>query len=385
MRIISKNLISKIRIVCKKKIIPLHNPVFDDNDIVSLQKCIKSTFVSTSGKNIHLFEKKIKNFTKAKHAIAVVNGTSALFLICKSLGIDSKHEVLVPSMTFVGTVNAISYCGATPHFVDVNSQDMGIDFKKLDVYLSKIVKINKNYCINIKTKKIIKFIMPVHLFGHPCNISECIELAKKYKLNIIEDAAEALGSYYKNRHVGTFGVASALSFNGNKIITTGGGGAIITNSKKIADHARHISSTAKISGKNLESSHDMVGYNFRLPNLNATLGCSQMRKLEIFIKNKRRLFEKYKTVFENNKFFEIFEENNFCKSNYWLQILLLNKKYYRRKNQIILDLKKKGIEVRAVWKLIHTLKPYKMMPKMNLSTSIDLQKRILNIPSGADL
>jgi perosamine synthetase len=385
MHLITKDLYSKINNISKKKIIPLHNPVFDKKEMISLQNCIKSTFVSTSGKDIDLFEEKIKNFTKAKYSIAVVNGTSALFLICKTLGINSNHEVLVPSMTFIGTVNAISYCGATPHFVDSTYADMGIDFKKLDLYLSKIVQIKKNHSINKKTKKIIKFIMPVHLFGHPCNISDCLNLSKKYKLTIIEDAAEALGSYYKNMHVGTFGIAAAFSFNGNKIITTGGGGAIITNSKKIADFVRHISSTAKVKNKNLELSHDMIGYNFKLPNLNAALGCAQIDKINRFIKNKRDLFRRYKKIFKNNKFFEIFEENKISRSNYWLQALLLKKKYSHHKKQIIYEMLKKGIEVRPVWQLIHTLKPYTKTPKMNLSNSIDLQKRILTIPSSPDL
>jgi perosamine synthetase len=226
--------------------------------------------------------------------------------------------------------------------------------------------------------------MPVHLFGHPCKIVECINLAKKYKLTIIEDSAEGLGSCYKNKHIGTFGLVGVLSFNGNKIITTGGGGVVITNSKNIADQVRHLSTVAKIKNKQ-ELTHDLIGYNYRMPNLNASLGCAQIKKLKTFIKNKRLLFNKYQKLFVNNIYFEIFKEKIYCKSNYWLQTIILKKKYSKYKNNIIKDLNNKRIEVRPVWKLIHTLKPYKKMPKMNLANSINLYKRIINIPSSANL
>lgn len=384
MHIISKYLYTNIKKVSKKSFLPLHQPIFNKIEERFLTQCIRSSFVSSIGKNIFLFEKKLREITKSKHAVAVINGTSALFLACKAAKIDRDHEVLVPSMTFIGTVNAISYCNATPHFVDVESENLGIDFKKLDCYLSEILKIKKNYSINKKTNKIVKFIIPVHLFGHPCNIIECINLAKKYKLTIIEDAAEGLGSYYKKKHLGTFGLAGVLSFNGNKIITTGGGGAIITNSKKLADSVRHLSTTAKTKN-NLEFAHDLVGYNYRMPNLNASLGCAQLKKLKFFIRNKRKLFNKYHKMFHNNEYFEILKEKLFCKSNYWLQTLILNKKYLKYKNTIIKDLNNKKIQLRPVWKLIHTLKPYKKMPKMNLANSQDLYKRIINIPSSANL
>ena len=384
MHIISKYLYTNIKKISKKNFLPLHQPIFNKIEERFLTQCIRSSFVSSTGKNIFLFEKKLREITKSKHAVAVINGTSALFLACKAAKVDKDHEVLVPSMTFVGTVNAISYFNATPHFVDIEPQNLGIDFKKLDYYLSEILKIKKNYSINKKTNKIVKFIIPVHLFGHPCKITECINLAKKYKLTIIEDAAEGLGSYYKKKHLGTFGLAGVLSFNGNKIITTGGGGAIITNSKKMADNARHLSTTAKIKNK-LEFAHDLIGYNYRMPNLNATLGCAQIKKLKFFVKNKRELFNKYHKIFKNSKYFQLFREKLHCESNYWLQTLILKKKYSKYKNNIINDLNRKKIEIRPVWKLIHTLKPYKKMPKMNLANSIDLYKRIINIPSSANL
>jgi len=381
---ISKYLYSKIRKLSRKSVVPLHEPIFSKDEKTFLNRCIESSYVSSAGKNIFLFEKKIKEITKSKYAVAVVNGTSALFLACKALKINKDHEVLVPSMTFIGTINAISYCDAKPHFVDVESENLGIDFKKLDNYLSKILYIKKNYSINKKTKKIIKFIIPVHLFGHPCKIKECVDLAKKYKLTIIEDAAEALGSYYKKKHVGTFGLVGIISFNGNKIITTGGGGVIITNSKKLAESIRHLSTTAKTKNK-LQLSHDLIGYNYRMPNLNASLGCAQLKKLNFFLKRKRVLVKKYSQIFKNNRYFEIFYEKKFCKSNYWLQTIILRKKYSLYKNNVITDLNKKKIQVRPVWKLIHSLKPYNKMPKMNLDNSKRLYKSIINIPSSANL
>jgi len=384
MNFISKYLISSIKKLSKKKIIPLHEPIFDKNTISYLSKCVHTSFVSTIGRNITLFENKIKKITGAKHCIAVVNGTSALFLACKVLKVDSNHEVLVPSMTFVGTVNAISYCNAIPHFVDIDEKNLGVDFKKLDLYLSKILNVKKNYSINKKTNRIVKFIIPVHLFGHPCNMDDCIYVAKKYKLTIIEDAAESLGSFYKKRHVGTFGLAGIISFNGNKIITTGGGGAVLTNSKKLANKIYHLSTTAKIKSK-FELSHDQIGYNFRLPNLNASLGCSQLKKFKFFVKNKRKLFKKYNNLFNNNPYFYLLKENFFCESNYWLQTIILKNNFFKYKNLIISEIKNHGIQVRPAWKLIHTLTPYKNSPRMDLSQSKNIYKRIINIPSSANL
>ena len=227
----------------------LHEPLFVGNEIKYIKDTIKKNFVSTSGEYVIKFENKIKNYTKAKYAIAVINGTQALYVALKALGVKKDQEILVPALTFVGTVNAISYTGAEPHFVDSNIKDLGIDCKKLEIYLNKIGKIKNNKCINRKTGKIISGIMPVHIFGHPGDIENIIRLSRKFKLKIIEDAAEALGSFYKKKHLGTFGDVGCISFNGNKIITTGGGGAIVTNQKKLAEKIKHLVSTAKVPHK----------------------------------------------------------------------------------------------------------------------------------------
>ena len=362
----------------------LHEPLFVGNEIKYIKDTIKKNFVSTSGEYVIKFENKIKNYTKAKYAIAVINGTQALYVALKALGVKKDQEILVPALTFVGTVNAISYTGAEPHFVDSNIKDLGIDCKKLEIYLNKIGKIKNNKCINRKTGKIISGIMPVHIFGHPCDIENIIRLSRKFKLKIIEDAAEALGSFYKKKHLGTFGDVGCISFNGNKIITTGGGGAIVTNQKKLAEKIKHLVSTAKVPHK-WEYIHDDIGYNFKMPSLNAALGLAQIEKINFFLKAKRKLFKKYFNSFNKIEGANIFRENVNSKSNYWLQTLILKKKYKNLKNKLLNYCYKKKIYLRPVWKLISSLKPYKKKQKMNLSGAKAIEDQVINLPSSQSL
>ena len=362
----------------------LHEPLFVGNEIKYIKDTIKKNFVSTSGEYVIKFENKIKNYTKAKYAIAVINGTQALYVALKALGVKKDQEILVPALTFVGTVNAISYTGAEPHFVDSNIKDLGIDCKKLEIYLNKIGKIKNNKCINRKTGKIISGIMPVHIFGHPGDIENIIRLSRKFKLKIIEDAAEALGSFYKKKHLGTFGDVGCISFNGNKIITTGGGGAIVTNQKKLAEKIKHLVSTAKVPHK-WEYIHDDIGYNFKMPSLNAALGLAQIEKINFFLKAKRKLFKKYFNSFNKIEGANIFRENVNSKSNYWLQTLILEKKYKNLKNKLLNYCYKKKIYLRPVWKLISSLKPYKKKQKMNLSGAKAIEDQVINLPSSQSL
>lgn len=276
----------------------LHEPLFIGNEINYLKKTIKKNFVSTTGEYVKKFERYLENITKAKFAIAVVNGTEALHITLKVCGVKNGDEILVPALTFVGTVNAIVHSGGEPHFIDSNIETLGIDFLKLNNYLNKIAIFSNGLTINKFTKKIIRGIVPVHIFGHPCKIDEINKVAKKFNLIVIEDAAEALGSFYKNKHLGTFGVAGCLSFNGNKIITTGGGGAVITNNRNIAKLIKHLTTTAKVNHQ-WEFIHDKVGYNLRMPNLNAALGLAQIENLSKFTKAKRILYKKYKKIFDN--------------------------------------------------------------------------------------
>jgi len=374
-------IVKSIRKVVGKGKHQLHEPLFCGNEIKYLKKTILTNSVSTIGNYVKEFEEKIKKITKSKFAIAVVNGTAALHISLKISGVKNNDEVLVPALTFVGTANAIVYCGGIPHFVDSEINTMGIDTQKLEKYLNEIVIFKKNLAINRFTKRVIRAIVPVHIFGHPCKIDEIMKIAKKFNLIVMEDAAEALGSYYKKKHLGTFGLAGCLSFNGNKIVTTGGGGAVITNNKVFAEKIRHFSTTAKLVHK-WEYIHDQIGYNFRMPNLNAALGLAQLENLNFFIKNKRVLYKKYYGIFKNNNNISIFREVKNAKSNYWLQILILKKNNFKFKNQILDKAFKSGIYLRPAWRLISDLKPYKFNPKMNLNGSQDIYKRIINIPSN---
>ena len=362
----------------------LHEPMFKGNEIKYLKNTIKSTFVSSTGPYINLFEKKLKKITKSKYVVAVINGTEALHISLISLGIKKGDEILVPSLTFIGTVNAISYCGADPHFIDSEISSLGIDANKLEKYLENNTKIIGDKCINIKTKKTIRAIIPVHIFGHICKIDEVLKIAKRHNLWVIEDAAEALGSYYKKKHAGTFGDIGCLSFNGNKIITTGGGGAILTNNKNTEKKIRHLITTAKKKHK-WEFDHDQIGYNFRMPNINAALGLAQLEKLQLFLNAKKKLFFKYKKSFKKLLGLKLYENNKLSDSNYWLQTVILDKKNSKYKNKIIQLAHKKQIFLRPAWKLISNLKPYRKKPKMNLDGAKDIYNRSINLPSSQNL
>ncbi len=362
----------------------LHEPSFSNKEIEYVKQTIKNNFVSSAGIHVDRFEKKIKKFTKSKYAVAVVNGTQALFISMVALGIKKKQEVLVPAFTFVGTVNAISYTGAEPHFIDSNIKDLGIDCKKLEIYLNKISKIRKNKCINKKTGRIISAIVPVHIFGHSCDIKNIKRIAKKFKLKIIEDAAEAVGSFYEKKHLGTFGDVGCLSFNGNKIITTGGGGAIITDKKEIAIKIKHLANTAKVNHR-WEYIHDDVGFNFRMPSINASLGLAQIAKMSFFLKAKRKLFNRYSKNFDNLSGAYIFSEGKNMRSNYWLQSLIFEKKYKYLKNNLLNYCHKRKLFLRPTWKLISTLKPYMKKQKMDLTGAKDIADRVINLPSSQSL
>lgn len=359
----------------------LHEPLFNNKEVKVVSKNVKTSFVSSAGKTTIEFEKKIKDFTKAKYCIAMTSGTSALQVSLLSSGVNPNDEVLVPALTFVGTANSISHCGAIPHFVDSCINDFGIDVIKLKYYLKKNFLIKKNKLINKKTKRVVKAIIPVHIFGHACSIFEINKLAKKYRLKVIEDAAEGLGSFYYGKHLGTFSSFGCLSFNGNKIITTGGGGAILTNNKKDYIHAKHLATTAKVPHK-YKYIHDKVGYNYRMPSLNAALGIAQMNKIRQFIKAKRNLFLCYKKSFSKLNYVKIFEENNNSISNYWLQTAILDRKKSKYKKAIIEYCISKGLYVRPSWTLLSKLKPYMKCPKMDLKGAKDIEKRIINLPSS---
>ncbi len=362
----------------------LHEPKFDQLEKKLLNQCIDSSFVSSVGEYVNIFEKMLEEFTGCKRAIALVNGTSALHLALKVLGIKPNEEIICPSLTFVATANAISYLKAKPHFVDINESTLGIDPIALEIWLDQIIIEKNGRSINKNTGRIISAIIPMHTFGHPVEISSILDIAKRFKLKVIEDAAESLGSFYKDKHTGTFGKASILSFNGNKIITTGGGGALLTNDEKIADFAKHISTTAKVKHQ-WKFIHDQIGFNYRLPNLNAALGCAQMKKLPLFIKSKRNLYLKYSEVFKSIEGISLFCEPQNSRSNYWLQTLILEKKYQNELKNILSYTNKLGIMTRPAWELLNHLDMYKDCPRAPLPIAESLSKRIINIPSSSYL
>ena len=383
-RAISGEIITAIRKVVGMYSTNLHEPVFEGNEWHYLKDCLDSGFVSSVGQYVEKFEQKIADFTGSKYAIALVNGTSALHLAMIVGGVKSGDEVIMPSLTFVATANAVSYTGAIPHFVDVNQLDLGIDAVKLRQYLNEITVIKNGNCLNRKTGRIIRALLPMHVFGHPCNILELLAIADEFHLTVIEDAAESLGSFYNEKHTGTFGKIGIISFNGNKTITTGGGGVILTDDREIAYQAKYLSTTAK-QPHAFSYMHTDIGFNYRMPNLNAALGCAQLEKLPYFLNSKRRLFNLYFDAFFKVENVLLFQEPIHCRSNYWLQTLLLDEELVPYHEDIIISCIKSGINVRPVWTPLHLLPIFADSPAASLPVTINLAKRLINIPSSAGI
>jgi perosamine synthetase len=378
---IHRIILGGIKKVVKKKSKKLHEPLLVKNEKKYLSKCIETNYVSYKGKFVEKFEKKLIKYTKSKYAVAVINGTSALHIILKIFKINSLHEVILPTLSFVAVANAIKYCNATPNFVDSEISTLGLDPIKLKKYLIKNTVIKNKQCINKKTGKIIKALIAVHVFGMPCKILELKKICKEFHLLLIEDAAEAIGSFYKGKHLGLFGDASILSFNGNKTITTGGGGAILTNNRNFANIAKHLTTTAKMKHK-WEYIHDKIAYNYRMPNINAAVGCAQLENIDRIIKAKRRNFLSYKKIFKSEKNFFLLSESINSKVNYWLITIILKKPDFKTRNSILRYINSKGYEARPIWRPLHKLSIFKGAPRDNLSTSEKIYKSTLNIPSS---
>ncbi len=380
---IVNDIIKSIRSVIGENSVALHEPHFAGNEWAYVKECLDTGWVSSVGKYVDLFEHKLAEFTGVKRAIAVVNGTAALQICLKLAGVSDHDEVLVPSLSFVATANAVHYCNAIPHFVDSEYETLGLDAKKLDGYLAEISSVNQKRCINNITGRQIKAVVPMHTFGHPVNLDAIVEVCNKYHLVLIEDAAESLGSYYKDKHTGQHGLLSALSFNGNKIMTTGGGGAILTNDESLANYAKHLTTTAKKPHK-WAFVHDYIGYNYRLPNINAALGCAQLEQLPTFLEKKRELAIRYESAFKTVPNISFVKEPNMTKSNYWLNALLLDSK--ESLEPVLEATNKAGIMTRPAWNLLHSLpinRDCPLMPDMQVSN--DLASRLINIPSSVGL
>jgi aminotransferase in exopolysaccharide biosynthesis len=361
--------------------IPLHEPRFTGNEKKYLNDCIDSTFVSSVGKYVDTFEKEFAKTVGSKYAIATVNGTAALHISLILAGVKKDDEVITQPLTFIATCNSIGYIGAKPIFIDVDLDTIGLSPNSLKNFLEANCEAIENKCINKTTGKIIKACVPMHTFGHPCKINEIKEICDNWNIALVEDAAESLGSYYKDKHTGTFGKVGAFSFNGNKIITSGGGGVIVTDDETLAKRAKHITTTAKIPHP-YEYSHDEIGYNYRMPNLNAALLVAQLEQLNKFLKLKRDLSIEYKKFFLSHKI-KFIEEPKDTKSNYWLQAILLDNADQR--NEFLDFTNKNGVMTRPIWKLMNELEIFKNYQKTDLKNATYLEQRVVNIPSSVIL
>lgn len=379
-----EQIVSAIRAVVGYGPVKLHEPSFAGNEWLYLKECIDSNFVSSVGKFVDRFELDLARFTGAKHAVAVVNGTAALHIALKLAGVQADDEVLIPALTFVATANAVTYCAATPHFVDSEARTLGVDAAKLREYLESHTEQRAGQCVNRDTGRVIRALVPMHTFGHPVDVKGMLSLARDFNLALVEDAAESLGSTYHGQHTGTFGLLGTLSFNGNKTITTGGGGAILTNDATIASHAKHLTTTAKLPHA-WEYRHDEIGYNYRLPNLNAALGCAQLEQLPAMLKAKRELFQRYQTAFAPIQGVELMTEPALCQSNYWLQTLLLDEEQADQRDQVLATTNAANYMTRPAWILMHELAPFKNCPRMDLTIAQSLARRLINIPSSSSL
>jgi len=361
--------------------IPLHEPRFVGNEKAYLNECIDSTFVSSVGEFVDRLEQDVAAYTGAKFAVAAVNGTAALHIALVLANVESGDEVITQPLTFIATCNAINYCCAKPIFVDVDKETLGMSPDALRAFLEENTEVIGGQCINRHSGKVIKACVPMHTFGHPCRIDEIKEICDKFQIVLVEDAAESLGSYYKGKHTGTFGQLGAISFNGNKIITSGGGGCIITNDEELAKKAKYITTTAKVPHK-WAFTHDMIGYNYRMPNLNAALLVAQLENLNGFLLNKRELAEMYKQFFCAHEI-EFVSEPKESESNYWLNALVLNS---REDRDVFLEAtNSKGVMTRPIWTLMNKLEMFKGAQCGSLENALWLEDRVVNIPSSVRL
>jgi perosamine synthetase len=362
----------------------LHEPRFDGNEVRYLQECINSTFVSSVGPFVNRIEDELCAFTGARHAVAVVNGTAALHIALLLADVRPGDEVLVPALTFVATANAVAYCQAVPHFVDSEERTLGIDPIALRNYLSANTVIKDGVCVNRASGRVIRVLLPMHTFGHPADMEALLVVASDFHLIVVEDSAESLGRFIGKRHTGTFGLLGTLSFNGNKTITTGGGGAILTDDANLAAKAKHLTTTGKLAHR-WEYTHDSVAYNYRMPNLNAALGVAQLEQLPGFLSQKRALFDAYSSAFAGVHGAKLVQEPRSCTSNYWLQTLLLDRPDAAVRDALLEATNAAGLMTRPAWTLMHHLPMFHDMPRAPLPVAESLALRLINIPSSAGL
>ncbi|RYD26243.1 MAG: LegC family aminotransferase [Lysobacteraceae bacterium] len=364
--------------------IPLHEPEFAGNEWTYVKECIDTGWVSSVGSYVDRIERDLAAFTGSAHAIATANGTAALHICTILAGVEPGDEVLMPTLTFVATANAVSYAGAVPHFVDSEERTLGVDADRLEAHLRDAAEVTGDVCVNRRTGATIRALVVMHAFGHPSNLEALAALCARWKLVLIEDAAESLGSFYHGRHTGNVGAVSALSFNGNKVMTTGGGGAILTNDPALARRAKHLTTTARVPHR-WNFVHDEIGYNYRLPNLNAALGCAQLEQVPSMIARKRRLADRYAAAFAGVPGVRFLAEPEGSHSNYWLNTIVLDSAQASQHEAVLAALNDANYMSRPVWTLMHRLPMYAHCPRADLSGAESLASRVVNIPSSPKL
>jgi perosamine synthetase len=364
--------------------IALHEPEFSERAWTYVKDCLDSGWVSSVGAYVDRFEHDLVRFTGAAHATATVNGTAALHICLLLAGVRPGDEVLVPSLTFIATANAVAYAGAVPHFVDSEPATLGVDAAALDRYLAHEAEIVGYCCINRRTRAPIRALVAMHVFGHPCDLDALSEVARRWHLVLVEDAAESLGSTYKGRHTGNAGRLAALSFNGNKIVTTGGGGAVLTSDAALARRAKHLTTTARTPHA-WGFLHDEVGYNYRMPNINAALGCAQLEELPRLYRQKRALAQRYAEAFAGTRGARFLTEPPGTESNYWLNAVVLAPDQATHRDEVLQALNEAGYTSRPIWTLMHKLPMYRHCPRMLLPVAEALEAAVINLPSSAKL
>lgn len=383
---VANSILASVRCVvpaeCGK--VALHEPSFVGRERDYVLDCIDTGWVSSVGDYVDRFEAMLAEYTGAKYAVATVNGTAALHVALLLANVQRDDEVLVPSLSFVATANAVRYCGAIPHFVDSAYDTLGLDPVALANHLEHIAELRNGVCVNRFTGRVLRAVVPMHTFGHPVNLESLREVCQHHRLTMVEDAAESLGSSYRGTHTGRFGKVSILSFNGNKIITTGGGGAILTDDADLGRRAKHLTTTARVAHR-WEVTHDEVGYNYRLPNLNAALGCAQMERLSDFVTRKRVLAARYIAAFANVEAAKFVKEPEGAHSNYWLNAILLRADLASARDVVLQTLNDAGLMVRPCWTLMHRLSMYTDCPRAPLPVAEDIEARLLNLPSSPTL
>ena len=359
--------------------IPLSVPVFAGNEKKYLNECIDTTFVSSVGKFVDRFEDDIAKYTGCKRAVVCVSGTNALHMSLMLAGVERGDEVLTQALTFIATCNALSYIGAEPVFIDVDRDTMGLSPTAVRKWLATNAVIKDNQCFNKNTRRRIKACVPMHTFGHPVHLDELLKVCNEYHIELVEDAAESIGSLYKGKHTGTFGKIGALSFNGNKTITTGGGGMMLFNDEELGAYAKHITTQAKIPHR-WEFKHDHIGYNYRMPNINAALGCAQLENIDKFIESKRETAKAYEEFFKNVPVIEFFTEPENCRSNYWLNVVILKDKDAQQ--EFLQFTNDNGVMTRPIWELMNRLPMFEHCQNDGLKNTTWFADRVVNIPSS---